>query len=120
MIEWRPFREPLRETLTRTVGLAVVIGAVVASRAGGFARWPALSVVFLWLTAGGHYLELLFLNWIRPRIPRVGLIQRVTRLALWFVGGVLLALGMRLTAQALGVLVAPVWLTWPVAGILFV
>ena len=45
--EWQPFREPLRATLTRTIGIALVAGALFSQRWGGMSRWPIASVVML-------------------------------------------------------------------------
>jgi hypothetical protein len=99
--EWQPFREPLRMTLIRTLGIAVVAGALFAHRVGGLARWPAASVVMLWPSLGGHFLELWFLNRLRPRLPRDRGVQIAVRVALWFLGGALFLVAMRLTATAL-------------------
>lgn len=63
---WQPFREPLRLTLARTVGIAVVVGCVLAVRSGGLARWPVFSLLVLWPALGGHFVELWFLNHLRP------------------------------------------------------
>ena len=45
--------------------------------------------------------HLWFLNWLRPRLPDRRTVQVVARVAVWFVGGVALAMGMWLTASAL-------------------
>jgi hypothetical protein len=55
----------------------------------------------LWPTLGGHALELWFLNWLRPRLPRDRGVQIAARVVLWFVGGMLFLVAMRLTAAAL-------------------
>ena len=99
--EWQPFREPLRATLTRTIGIALVAGALFAPRWGGMARWPLASLVMLWPALGGHFLELWFLNWLRPRLPRDRAVQIAARVGLWFIGGVVFAVAMWLTAGAL-------------------
>jgi len=99
--DWQPFREPLRTTLIRTLGIAIVAGALLAHRLGGLARWPAASVVMLWPSLGGHFLELWFLNRLRPRLPRERGVQIAARVALWFLGGVLFLVAMRLTTTAL-------------------
>jgi uncharacterized membrane protein YgdD (TMEM256/DUF423 family) len=99
--EWQPFHEPLRATLVRTIGIAILVGALFALRLGGLSRWPAASVVMLWPTLGGHALELWFLNWLRPRLPRDRGVQIAARVVLWFVGGMLFLVAMRLTAAAL-------------------
>jgi hypothetical protein len=99
--EWQPFQEPLRATLVRTVGIAIVVGALFARRLGGLSFWPAASVVMLWPTLGGHCIELWFLNRLRPRLPAVRAMHIAARLLLWFLGGVLLFVAMRFTAAAL-------------------
>jgi hypothetical protein len=119
-IEWQPFREPLRATLTRTIGIALVGGALLALRWGGIARWPIASVVMLWPALGGHFLELWFLNWLRPRLSRDRGVQIAARVGLWFVGGVVFALTMWLTAGALtGRLPAPRPVWW-IGGLVFI
>lgn len=104
MAEWVPYRESLGVTLLRTGGLALVVGAVI-SRAwgvGGLGRWPVAALVAFWPAFGGHWIELWFLNWVRPRISAARAVQVLVRIVVWFVGGVLLAMGMSLTARALG------------------
>ena len=120
MADWRPYREPLRVTLTRTISIAIVAGAVVALRSGGIRRWPLLSLLMLWPAFGGHWIDLAFLNWLRPRLPASRLIQVVARIAVWFVGGMALALGARLTATLLLEHRSLAWLTWATAGTVFV
>ena len=99
---WRPFGEPLSATLKRTVGLALIVGVVVAGvrqKPGSFAP---IVVLALWFTFGGHWVELLFLNGLRPRIPRSPVIQVIARLLTWFLGGTFLTLGMEATALLIG------------------
>jgi hypothetical protein len=98
---WEPYREPVRATLLRTGMIALGIGAVLAARSGGIARWPIATLLALWPALGGHFVELWFLNWLRPRLPRARAVQVIARIATWFVGGVALALAMGLTAKVL-------------------
>lgn len=120
MSDWQPHHEPLRTTLTRTFSIAIV-GAAVASRwLGGLRYWPVLFLVMLWPSLGGHWLDVLFLNWVRPRLPADWWTQRFSRVALWFVGGIVLALGARWTAALLLARPPRDWLTWTMAGIAFV
>jgi hypothetical protein len=117
--QWQPHREPLSATLTRTVTIALVAGAVVALRWGGLARWPMTTLVMLWPSFGGHWIELWFLNWLRPRLSDARAVQVAARLAVWFVGGTALALGMVLTATLVGLRLAH-WPPWWVGGLAFI
>ncbi|HEY9227054.1 MAG TPA: hypothetical protein VIP11_10435 [Gemmatimonadaceae bacterium] len=120
MAEWQPHHESLRVTLKRTVGIALVGGAVLALFWGGLARWPITSAMMLWFSFGGHWLELWYLDWLRPRLPGSRLVQIAARIAVWFVGGVALGFGMRFTALVLTGLHPPAWATWWVAGLAFI
>jgi hypothetical protein len=120
MTEWQPYDEPMRATLTRTVGIAVGAGAVLTYSWGGHMRWPVASALMLWPSFGGHWVEVWFLNWLRPRLPAGLAAQISARLAVWFIGGVGLALGMWLTAATLTGIRRPPWATWWVAGFAFI
>src|SRR6058998_337933 len=119
MTNWQPYREPLRVTLVRTVGIAVVVGAIVASWAGGVRSWPALTLLALWPSVGGHWIELAFLNHLRPRLPTTSHVQRSARILVWFIGGIVLVVGVRLTSMLLPVH-RVAWLTWAIAGVAFI
>ena len=115
--ELKPYWEPPYVTLVRTVGIALVVGALLARRMGG---WPQASVQVLWFSFGGHWVELFFLNWLAPRFPAAAAPRRALRLAVWFAGGALLGLGMGWTARTLR---GPVPLpspAWWLAGAAFV
>lgn len=98
---WQPYRESMRATLARTITIALVAGTVVA-RWLGWSRWPLAVLLMLWPSFGGHWVELWFLNWLRPRIPSARSVQTVARVAVWFIGGIALASGMILTAEIVG------------------
>lgn len=112
----KPYREPLYVTMLRTIGIALVVGALLARRMGG---WPQASVQVLWFSFGGHCVELLFLNWLRPRLP-TGVPSRTVRLAFWFAGGAGLGLGMGVTARALSGPVPIPSPAWWLAGAAFI
>jgi len=120
MTEWESFREPLRVTLIRTLSIALVAGGIVALSTGGLARWPLMSIVMLWPSVGGHWIDLLFLNGLRRRLPPGAGIYRMTRVAVWFAGGIVLAAGVQLTIRVLAQRPPLAWLTWAVAGAVFV
>ena len=101
-METEKFHEPLSRTLLRTFGLALLVGAVLAWRTGGMQRLPATFLAVLWFTFGGHWVEILYLNWLRARLPQSNGIRIGARLVVWFVGGVLLGTGAAFTATQLG------------------
>jgi hypothetical protein len=113
-MEMQKFYEPLSRTLLRTVGLALLAGAILAWRTGGMQRLPAAFLVVLWFTLGGHFIELFYLNWLRGRLPQSVAVRVVARLIVWFLGGVLLGAGSAFTATQLGGFVPsqipPLWL----------
>lgn len=123
MTTWQPYREPLRTTLLRTGTIALVAGALLARSWGRLALWPIATLLILWPSFGGHWVEILFLNHLRPRLPTARIVQVAARIAVWFLGGIALALGMALTAKALRFNPprSPSWKTaWWLAGLAFI
>lgn len=112
--------EPLRVTLTRTLSIALVAGVIVALSTGRLHRWPAFSLLMVWPALGGHWVDLFFLNGIRPHLPENRFVQRLSRLALWFGGGIVLAAGVQLTVGMLFARSRLASLTWATAGLGFV
>lgn len=106
-----PFREPLIRTLARNLAIAAAVGGAFAVRERSIALWLPISVLALWFSLGGHYVELLFLHLIRPRI-RVGTARFVWRLVVWFLGGAILYTCMAVTARALPVVPPQVRMWW--------
>jgi hypothetical protein len=117
---WQLFKEPLRVTLARTGTIALVIGGVIARWFGGLAAWPMTTLLALWPSLGGHLVELLFLNALRPRLPVARDAQIAVRVAVWFIGGMAMALGMRMTAMALAGARFARWPAWWLAGLAFI
>jgi hypothetical protein len=117
---WTPYREPVRTTLIRTTAIALVAGSVLAFSTRGRMAWPIAVLVMLWPSLGGHFVELWFLNWLRPRISAERGVQLAVRLGTWFIGGVLLAMCMAITARALLGGASMRMLAWWVAGFGFV
>jgi len=116
---WPLFREPLRQTLVRNFAIAATVGAVLASQRHNARLWLPLSVLALWFSLGGHYVEVLFLNRIRPRLPRARVAQVLARLSVWFAGGALLFELMAVTARALPVH-PPAWRSWWFGGLMLI
>jgi hypothetical protein len=117
---WQPYREPLGRTLVRTGTIALVVGAVLARYWGGLQRWPLATVLVLWFSFGGHWVDLWFLNWLRPRLSVARAVQVGARLGVWFVGGAVLGLGMAVTAMFLAGLRPARWPSWWLGGLAFV
>ena len=117
---WQAFHEPLRNTLLRNGAIAIIVGAVIARFWGGLPRWPFLTLLVLWPSLGGHWVEVWFLNWLRPRISAARRVQVAARFVVWFVGGFGLALGVALTAITLAGYRLVRWPTWWLAGLAFI
>lgn len=99
--EWPRVEEPLGRVLRRTVGIALVIGGVFALRTHHVRILLPMALVALWPSLGGHYVELAFLNGLRPRLPGRRAVQIAARIGVWLVAGVVFYLLMALTARAL-------------------
>jgi hypothetical protein len=106
--------------LLRTFGIAVAVGAVIACAWGRLGFWPIAALVVLWFSFGGHWVEVGFLNWIRPRISEARIAQLACRLGVWFVAGVGLGLGMRITAVAFAGDPSDRWPAWWLGGVGFI
>jgi len=117
---WQPHREPLAATLIRNGLIALIVGAVLAQRWGGLAHWPMAALLVLWPSLGGHWVEVWFLNWLRPRLPSTRAVQVCARIGVWFVGGIVLATGMSLTATVLAGFRPAQWPAWWLAGLGFI
>jgi len=100
--------------------IALVVGAVLARWRGGLAFWPTATLLMLWPSLGGHVVELWFLNWLRPRLSVAPAVQVLARLGVWFIAGIVLAIGMGLTAMALGASRPAQWPAWWLAGLAFI
>src|SRR5258708_13118390 len=85
--------EALQATLARNVALALILGALLARQWGGLARWPMFSLLMLWPSFGGHWVDVWFLNWLRPRLAGSRPVHLVPRLVVWFVAALVLPFG---------------------------
>ena len=115
----QPFSEPWRTTALRTGLLALAVGAAAGLRQHQIADIPAVSLLALWFTLGGHFLELLFRNRLRQYLGDQRAMQMLVRVAFWFVGGAVLFEGVLATRALLGIRVN-VPFSWWLAGAGFV
>lgn len=104
----------------RTGMISIVGGAVLARLWGGMARWWIATLLVLWPSFGGHWVEVWFLNWLRPRLSMAREVQVVARVSVWFVGGTLLAIGMDWTAIGLARLRLVHWSAWWLGGLAYI
>src|SRR5580658_3409046 len=121
---WQPYREPLRVTTLRTGMIAIVGGALLARFWGAMGHWPMswpkAALLILWPSFGGHWVEVWFLNWLRPRLSIARGVQVAARVGVWFLGGTALAIGMSLTAMKLAGFRRAHWPAWWAGGLAFI
>jgi len=100
IVTWQSYHEPLHVTLVRTGLVGLVLGLIVARLQSQRASWPQWTAFALWFSFGGHWVELFFLNWLRPRLASARWVQVTGRLFTWLVRGTLLMVGARITAAS--------------------
>ena len=105
--------EAIRTTLARTVTIAVIGGALLARWMVGLAAWPVAALLVFWISFGGHWVEVFFLNCVRPRLAGL-------RILVWFIGGIGLFFGMRITAMAFASHMYGRWPPWWTGGLAFI
>jgi hypothetical protein len=112
-------REPISRALARNLVIALVAGVVFSLVRR--APFVALSgtLLALWPSLGGHFVEIAFLDGVRHRLPQARLVQASARLVWWLVGGTLLGGALIATAHALPV-AGPPWRSWWMGGPIFV
>jgi hypothetical protein len=111
--------EPFLRTLARNLTIAIVVGGVIAAvRRAPFLALPE-TFLALWPSLGGHFVEIAFLDGVRPRLPRARLVQASARLVWWLAGGALLCVALIATAHALPI-GAPRWRWWWIGAPIFV
>lgn len=65
-------------------------------------------------------MEIFFLHWLRPILPAARGVQLAARLAVWFIAGILLAIGVKLTAGAISPAHPIRPPRWWIAGLAFI
>lgn len=112
-----PFSEPWRTTVLRTGSIALGIGLGVGLYQRHLAVVPVVTLLALWFTLGGHYVELLFRNRLGPLLasPRS---RTLARLGYWFLGGSVLYV-LALATRAVFTGQRAVSWPWWTGGVLF-
>jgi hypothetical protein len=116
---WEPFTEPWRATALRTGAIALAIGVGVGLYKQQLAAAFLATLLALWFTLGGHFVEILFRNQLRHRIGGQAPVQAVARLVYWFAGGSALYAGALATRAILTGQGAVSW-PWWTGGVVFV
>ena len=112
------YSEPLSITLRRTVGLALAIGIGVGLVQHRLRLIPVTTLLALWFTLGGHFVDLFCWNVLAPKVTTPK--SRVwARLAGWFMGGTALYAGMLGTRWLLTAHGPPSW-PWWIGGAFFI
>ena len=117
---WTPFREPLSTTLLRNGTIALLVGGIVAWRFHRPSAFLLIATFVLWFSLGGHWVELWFCNWLRPRISDRRLTQVAARVLVWFLGGMILGAGSLLTMRQFALTRAVIAPPWWEAGVVFI
>lgn len=115
----QPFTEPWRTTARRTGAIALAIGLGVGLYQRSLAAVPVTTVIALWFTLGGHFVELFIRNYLGRVVGGSGRVQAVARLVYWFVGGAVLYAGALATWAIVTRRGAVAW-PWWAAGLGFV
>jgi len=105
-------QEPLRRTVARNVALAVGFGVVFALQRHRLRLLFPIAALALWFSLGGHYVELAFLNGLRPRFSQGRLTQAGLRLVVWFAGGAVLYVLMAASARIFSLEPPPLRMWW--------
>ena len=95
------FKEPWRTTALRTGSIALAIGIGVALVERQLKLLFPVTLMALWFTLGGHYVELLFRKRLGPVMAGSPRRRALVRLPYWFVGGALLSAGALVTGRVL-------------------
>jgi hypothetical protein len=114
-----PFTEPWRATALRTGAIALAIGVGVGLYKRQLAAVPLATLLALWFTLGGHFVEVLLRNQLRHRIGGQAPVRRAARLVYWFAGGSALYAGALATRAILTGHEAVPW-PWWTGGVVFV
>jgi hypothetical protein len=117
---WQPYREPLRSTLLRTVTIALVLGLTFALSRGHLSQWPAATLLALWPAFGGHWVEIVYLNYLRPHLGHNQMVQILARIAVWFAAGILIAAAISWTAMLLPGFYLARTIPWWIGGFGFI
>ena len=82
-------------------------------------EWLVRSISVFWISFGGHWVEICYLNFLRMKLPHSPTIEVVARVFTWYLGGSLLYFGIDATARLFQIDVLR-QLTWWLAGFLFI
>lgn len=116
---WPRVTESFPRVLARNVAIALAVGAVFSLRSGDAGLLLRVAALALWFSLGGHYVEIAFLNHVRPLLGSARWVHVTARLLAWFAGGVALSALMLASARFLFEH-PPAGFAWWVGGVAFV
>jgi hypothetical protein len=116
---WQPVAEPWRAIALRTGTIALAIGVGAGLYQRQLATVPVTTLIALWFTLGGHFVEVLVRNRLRHCVGEQPALQTVARLFFWFVGGSVLYAGALATRAILTGRGAAPW-PWWTGGFFFI
>jgi hypothetical protein len=106
----QPYRESPAATLRRTIAIGLVLTTILSvglhltrPASGSLLRlWLTTFPAILWFPLGGHFVELVYLNFLRIRWAWWHRHKRPARMIVWFLGGLPLGAGLWWTWTSLG------------------
>jgi hypothetical protein len=116
---WPRKRESISRTLARNLTIALVAGVTISLVRRQLFLAPPETLLALWPSLGGHYVEIAFLDGVRQHLPRTRLVQAAARMLWWLAGGTLLGAALVATGHAL-TLAPPPWRWCLIGGPIFV
>jgi hypothetical protein len=116
---WAREKEPILRALVRNLAISVVAGVAIAVAGHAPSMTLPETLLALWPSLGGHFIEIAFLDGLRHRLPRGRPVQASARLVWWLAGGTLLGPALIATAHALPI-AAPRWRWWWMGAPIFV
>lgn len=121
-----PYRERLTVTLARTSAIALFVGtgwltieAVGDWTSWTWREWLVRLISVFWISFGGHWVEICYLNYLRMRLPHSHVVEVAARICTWYAGGSVLYFGILFTGRLLQTDVLHELLWWQ-AGFLFI
>ena len=124
-IQREKYKEKIKNTLIRNFLIALLIGLIFT-----FVQFDNFNDVttkqltiniisIFWISFGGHWIDILYLNYLRFQLPKKRHIETTTRLLWWYLGGTLLFTAVSITQNAFNSVTMIPLISW-YYGIIFI